>query len=66
MICPLNIDKYGERPYCHSSCVFYDNGCLIAKALEVYIKINSPFMAYNDESLGRNSNEKNNCDVFLV
>ena len=34
MICPLNIDKYGERPYCHSSCVFYDNGEVVEDGYE--------------------------------
>ena len=48
MICPLNVDEY----HCYSSCAFYDSGCLLAKALKTYIKVNSPIMAYNDESIG--------------
>ena len=52
MICPLNVDEYGERLHCYSSCAFYDSGCLIAKALKTYIKVNSPITAYNDESIG--------------
>lgn len=66
MICPLSADKYGVRPQCYSSCVFYDSGCLIAKALKTYIKINSPIMTYNDKSLGRNPNEMDKINVGAV
>lgn len=66
MICPLSANKYGERPDCYSSCAFYNSGCLIAKALKTYVKMNSPIMAYNDESLGRNPNEKDKINIGVV
>lgn len=66
MICPFGFNKYANRPDCSSKCSLYNNGCLIAKALKTYIKVNSLIMAYNDEPVGRNPNEEGKMNIETV
>lgn len=46
--CPLTANQYGQRSYCiGKECVLHNNECLIKKALETYIDVNKPMVAYS-------------------
>ena len=53
--CPFRPSQFSEMYSCYLAYALHDDedGCLIAKALKTYIKVNSPITAYSEESEGR-------------